>query len=46
MPIVPVRLYADGGSTVMVSTLRETSIPQNSGYGNVVKLSGYLVNVP
>ena len=46
MPVVPVRLYADGGSTVTVTTVRNTSIPSYSGYGNVVKLSGYLVNIP
>ncbi len=46
MPVVPVRLYADGGSTVIVTTVRNTSIPSSSGYGNVIKLSGYYVNVP
>ena len=46
MPIVPVRLYADGGSTVSVGVIRGGSLPPGSAVGNVVHLSGYLVNVP
>ena len=46
MPVVPVRIYADPGSTVVARMERDTPIPSGDNYNNTVKLSGYFVNIP